>query len=518
MESLSETTWDVIICSTSLQQSLLALALSRSDKKILHIDPNDYYGGCEAAFSLNEADAWATEIAHASLSSSSSSVFAAAAVTKPTEEASAISNARACALSLSPQLIHANSTLLSQLVSSRAYRQLEFLAVGSFFVLKPAAADGASTSPTLARIPSTREDVFSSSDLSARAKRQLMKFLKLVLSYEEEEARPQWQEYAERPLADFLGEKMGLDYELRTYITALTLSLDGQISTKKGLGTIHRHLTSMGLFGPGFAAVYPKWGGGSEIAQVACRAGAVGGGIYMLGTGIKTLKSEGQNEELVEVELSDGTVVKAKTLIRGPEQASPTVDLATEPSVNTVSRLITVVDSPLTSLFVTNVEGAPTPAVAVIALPPGSVTTSDGTESKYPIYVMAHSSETGECPAGQKKPGVLYLSTIHTSESRSLLDRAVAAVLAALVTLQDSGVPQSLYQLYYEQRSGVNNTVTSEGRIHSFPTPPVSLTFDDDILGPVQQVWQKVMPEAAEDENIQYMIFADREGVGDEDD
>lgn len=199
--------------------------------------------------------------------------------------------------------------------------------MGSFFVFKPAA--DVSTSPTLARIPSTREDVFSSSDLPARAKRQLMKFLKLVLSYEEEEALPQWQEYADRPLADFLSDKMGFDYELRTYITALTLSLDGQISTKKGLGTIHRHLTSMGLFGPGFAAVYPKWGGGSEIAQVACRAGAVGGGIYMLGTGIKTWKSEGTEEDLVELELTDGTVVKAKTLIRGSEQVSPTGDLAT---------------------------------------------------------------------------------------------------------------------------------------------------------------------------------------------
>jgi RAB protein geranylgeranyltransferase component A len=32
--------------------------LSRSDKKILHVDENDYYGGAEAAFSLQEADEW----------------------------------------------------------------------------------------------------------------------------------------------------------------------------------------------------------------------------------------------------------------------------------------------------------------------------------------------------------------------------------------------------------------------------------------------------------------------------
>jgi RAB protein geranylgeranyltransferase component A len=36
--------------------------LSRSDKKILHIDKNDYYGGAEAAFSLQEAEEWAQRV------------------------------------------------------------------------------------------------------------------------------------------------------------------------------------------------------------------------------------------------------------------------------------------------------------------------------------------------------------------------------------------------------------------------------------------------------------------------
>lgn len=278
-------------------------------------------------------------------------------------------------------------------MSSRCYRQLEFLAVGSFFIFKPSSEpDG---TPTLARIPSTREDVFSSTDLSARVKRQLMKFLKLVLSYEEEATLPQWQEYADRPLADLLSEKMGLDEGLRTYIITLTLSLDGRISTKDGLSTIHRHLTSMGLFGPGFAAVYPKWGGGSEIAQVGCRAGAVGGGIYMLGTGIKELRGAGTGEE-VELELSEGTVVKTKMLFRG-HQGVPAGDGIK------VSRLVAIVGSPLTSLFETTVEGAPTPAVAVIALPPKSVKTSEEMDATYPIYAIAHSSDTGECPPGQSK-------------------------------------------------------------------------------------------------------------------
>lgn len=222
-----------------------------------------------------------------------------------------------------------------------------------------------------------------------------MKFLKLVLSYQEETSLPQWQEYADRPLAGFLAEKMGLDAELRTYITTLTLSLDRDVSTKEGLTTIHRHLTSMGMFGPGFAAVYPKWGGGSEIAQVACRAGAVGGGIYMLGTGIKEVKGDGSGEE-VELELSDGTVVKTKSLVRGSEEVSAV-------PATKVSRLIAITGSSLSPLFQATVEGAPMPAVAVVSLPISSVKTNDGIESKHPIYAIVHSSETGECPSGQGK-------------------------------------------------------------------------------------------------------------------
>lgn len=71
--------------------------------------------------------------------------------------------------------------------------------------------------------------------------------------------------------------------------------------------------------------------------------------------------------------------------------------------MNIVSRVVAVVDSPLSSLFETTMEGAPTPAVAVIALPPGSIETGEGSKSKYPVYVIAHSSDTGECPAGQSK-------------------------------------------------------------------------------------------------------------------
>jgi RAB protein geranylgeranyltransferase component A len=185
-----------------------------------------------------------------------------------------------------------------------------------------------------------------------------------------------------------------LDRDLQSYIVTLTLSTDGKISVGAGLAAIHRHLTSMGVFGAGFAAVYPKWGGLAEVAQVGCRAAAVGGATYMLGTTISSVdRTQSDDESHVQVTLTNGVTVQTKALIRDTEGTS-------SDGVH-VSRLIAIVNSSLASLFQVVVEGSPTPCAAVVAFPVGSVTADDGAASEFPLYALVHSSETGECPAGQ---------------------------------------------------------------------------------------------------------------------
>lgn len=238
-----------------------------------------------------------------------------------------------------------------------------------------------------------------STTIPARAKRALMKFLKFVLEYDSEPQTETWKPHADTPLVDFLESQFKLDDELRTYVLTLTLSLDGRASTRDGLAMIQRHLTSMGMFGPGFAAVYPKWGGDGEIAQVACRAGAVGGAVYMLGTGIQQLKSSDGDDEL-EIELTNDVTIKSRLLVRSSE--------APPDPIQRVSRLTAVIDAHIPSLFEVVTEGAPTPAVAVIAFPAASVSSGDGVASELPVYVAVHSSDTGECPAGQSESPVQF--------------------------------------------------------------------------------------------------------------
>lgn len=306
-------------------------------------------------------------------------------------DAAKLSFSRAYTLTLSPQIIYTKSKLLAQLVSSKVYRQLEFQAVGNWWIFE---------SESLRRLPNGREDIFQDKSIDNRAKRGLMKFLKFVIDYENQ--LETWEEHADKGLGTFLAEKFQLPEGLQNVITALTLSLQPPADTplKWALPRIARHLTSIGVFGPGFGSVIPKWGGGAEIAQVACRAGAVGGGIYILGTGVE--KSEAVTDEDGErtaVNLSNGEGLKTRRLVE-----TTSADLT---GAAAVSKLVAVVSAPLTSLFKSTVEGAPLSAVSVVTFPVGSISVPDATQTN-PIYIMAHSSETGECPANQCKSNSLF--------------------------------------------------------------------------------------------------------------
>eukprot|EP00041_Stephanoeca_diplocostata_P016854 m.334442 g.334442 ORF g.334442 m.334442 type:complete len:787 (-) comp20506_c0_seq3:255-2615(-) len=53
-EAGMETEYDAVLLGTSLELSILAAALSRIGKRVLHLDSNDFYGGSHGTFSLDE--------------------------------------------------------------------------------------------------------------------------------------------------------------------------------------------------------------------------------------------------------------------------------------------------------------------------------------------------------------------------------------------------------------------------------------------------------------------------------
>jgi RAB protein geranylgeranyltransferase component A len=368
----------------------------------LHLDRNDYYGGNEAALSLSEAEEWAKRHA-GSEARTGDATISHATVDSPTNadgEGVKLSQPRAYSLALAPHIIHAQSTLLAALVSSRLHNQLDFQAVGSWFILEKA-AEALDANVKISRVPSSREDIFRDSSFDLRAKRSLVKFLRFVQTYEEQSEV--WNSDAETPFTDFLQRKFGLPPSSHAALLALTLGSgpSAQVSTATALPKISRHLRSIGVFGPGFGAVLPKWGGLAEIAQVACRAGAVGGGVYVLKKGIKSCSPiAGGSTELV---LSEGEKISTSWLVGCPDD----IPAKSPPAVTDgLTKGIFIVAPALCTLFPPTSEGGVTPAGAVVAIPSGD---PEGP----PVHIIAHSHESGECPSSQSKFHHSFTNTNH---------------------------------------------------------------------------------------------------------
>ncbi|KAF2745800.1 hypothetical protein M011DRAFT_405435 [Sporormia fimetaria CBS 119925] len=517
METLDKTKWDVVIVGTGLQQSLLALALSRSGKKILHIDENKYYGGAEAALALQEAEEWAQHV------DTGSATFSNAAVTTPELSQSgsgqSLASARAYSIEFSPQLLYARSSLLQYLVSSKVYRQLEFLAVGSFWVYSKDTSDaGDASSPSTAeqssrlgqllKVPSGREDVFQDQVLDFKAKRALMKFLRFIAEYEEH--TEEWEEHKENPFSVFLTEKFRVPAALQAPLLALTLSPSGtaETSTTYALPRVARHLRSIGVFGPGFGAVQAKWGGMSEVVQVACRSCAVGGGVYVLGKGLSNPGvSASEDSDMVTLRLKDGETISTKWVVEEGNEVSS--------GPSQLCRSITVVSSPLAQLLPPLAEEAPSPASAVVVFPSGSLPLRPEDAKEHgaelpPVHILVFSSDTGECPAGQS---ILYASTsLPGDRGFQLLSMAVDALLSSV---KESPSPAALWSLRYEHGSDSSDDTVSQPPNHvlRFARPSLDLAFDDSALDRVKDVWQRIVGAGTDE----FLVFEDREPVGDED-
>ncbi|KAF9335126.1 hypothetical protein BG006_000796 [Podila minutissima] len=63
MDSLETTVFDAIILGTGFTQTIVAAALARAGKTVLHLDENDYYGGESGAFGFRDLVKWADKVA-----------------------------------------------------------------------------------------------------------------------------------------------------------------------------------------------------------------------------------------------------------------------------------------------------------------------------------------------------------------------------------------------------------------------------------------------------------------------
>lgn len=322
-----------------------------------------------------------------------------------------LASSRAYTLSLSPYLIYSRSRLISTLVSSKVYRQLEFQAVGSWWIFRSADTlpeeQSAFAPCTLYRVPSSREDVFADDLITVKSKRTLMRFLRHIsesmqqaeLSSEAEE------EDLSVPFPDYLSSKFKVPAELHDPLLSLSLSQrsPNQTPASFAIPRIQRHLSSIGVFGAGFGSLLTKWGGASEIAQVGCRALAVGGGVYVLNSGIRSISDpsseKADGDARLALQLTNGEAITTQFVV-GSDTDLP-LPPPNRSGCHKVARSIAVVSSSLGILFPATSEGGPISAGAVVAFPGHAL--ADDLLDAPPVFLVVHSSETGECPAGQSK-------------------------------------------------------------------------------------------------------------------
>lgn len=167
-------------------------ALAKAGKSVLHLDPNEYYGGEQASLTLDELVAWAdARSANSSSDSDSSSSWAATpygssqraqySQLSTTGLGSLASDRRRYALSLFPSLMVSRGELVSTLISSDVSKYVGFRLLDSVNVWDDETGSAR-------RVPGSKEDVFRDKSISLPEKRKLMKALLFAGSeFEEDE-------------------------------------------------------------------------------------------------------------------------------------------------------------------------------------------------------------------------------------------------------------------------------------------------------------------------------------------
>ncbi|KAA8893681.1 hypothetical protein FN846DRAFT_501774 [Sphaerosporella brunnea] len=538
--TLPSNEWDVLVCGTGVKPSLLAAALSRAGKRVLQVDPNTYYGSDSGAFSVDELETWATTLPP-------DSPFSHATVERMIE----IARPRSYTLTLAPHLVYWSSNLLELLREVEMTSSFSWQAVGSWWVylteedvaarseagggiggalvdigVKTVKAGGtvrrkaggwnkgrkaasvdlsgmpelqpAGSTPTLRKlggvlreVPSTFEDVAWSPDLQDRDRGYLGGFLRFVTKCSDPTDTKHYtllKEHADTSLAEFLSTVYPLPPFTIASIHSLTLLPTSPEKTKlrDAVKALTTHMNSTGRIPDirSAAALTIAYGGSAELCQVWSRGAAVAGGINVLACGVESLTS------------GDDSKILAKLTTRQTVTADWVLNTTHTPSTTgtsfTLSKGIYIITSSLPSLFAKKFQDdRVSPNAVVLTFPTGSLITEGGEKNNAPVYIIAHSSATGECGHGEC---VLYTSTAHLQPSGYELSSL--ALSRALQAVGEEGA-QVAFACNYTQSfpTTASETTQSNGPVIALNPLSADLAFDDEALEECKRVYRRIVGE-----------------------
>ena len=401
---------DVLIIGTGLVESILASSLSWNGSNVLHIDSNLYYGDTSATLTVEQLKDWVRKV---NLHKVGYKGFKNASLYIPRMNQHKIVS-KNYGIDLSPKFIFAKSDILSLLIKSKVYKYLEFQSLSSFHVFE---------NDNFEKLSNSKEEIFLNQSLSLKIKRNLMKFIKFVIDWENE--KEIWEPYKNASINEFLTQKFKLeDAQTNEIIFSLGLCTSSQLRTPEALQRIKRYLISFDVYGS-FPVLYSKYGGPGEISQGFCRSAAVAGTTYKLETEIT-------NYDLSRnlVKLSDNSTIKVnEKIVISPSQVPAIFDdfysiYKKKHEQLEINRMVAIVTKDCKEWIEEN-ENA-----GIVVFPEGSLPSNN----KFAVQVVVMNSGSQIVPEGQ---AVWYLSTIETgTKAREDLENA-------LKLLEDSIIRES---------------------------------------------------------------------------
>ncbi|WVQ79147.1 hypothetical protein IAT38_001243 [Cryptococcus sp. DSM 104549] len=401
---LESDSYDVVVIGTGIAESIAAAALAKAGKSVLHLDPNDYYGGEQASLTLDELVQWSSSQPAAPSPSSSSSTSisysqASTSALTPSLEA----DRRRYALSLFPAVLPSRGALIDTLISSDVSKYVSFRMLDSVAVWDE--AEGG-----IRRVPGSKEEVFKDKSVGLLEKRKLMKFLMFAAGDFETEEVLQGKEA--QPLIQFLQESFTLPSHLATSITyAIAHCTSLTDETLPALLRTRRYLKSIGRYGPS-AFLVGQYGGAGEVAQGFCRACAVFGGTYVLGESAipESIEASGDRGITFKLPCHPRPVTASHLIASSRHIPSSFLTPPASSETSVTSHCVAIVSSLPEALqrkkapVQEGEEGTEEEVVnddtAVVVFPP------EGDSPLVRCFVMAYG--TGSCPSGQF---IIYLSS-----------------------------------------------------------------------------------------------------------
>ncbi|XP_055372850.1 rab proteins geranylgeranyltransferase component A [Condylostylus longicornis] len=484
MEDELPSQFDLIVIGTGFSESIIAAAASRIGKTVLHLDPNEFYGGTWASFNL---ESFQDFIARVNQKDQNKTFQNACGITSGEQEWFIEENSeesendnwtkerivkefRKFNIDLTPKLLFSSGKLVELLISSNISRYAEFRAIDNVCTI----FEG-----QIRSVPCSRTDVFNSKDLTIIEKRLLMKLLSQCMTYEEHPE--EFSKYEGMTFLEFLHENRLTDKIIHCVLHSISMCSDNT-GFKEGMERIRKFLHGLGRYG-NTPFLFPMYGCG-EIPQCFCRLCAVFGGIYCLKKQIDKIKIEEKYaDEKIEYEIhleSDNHIIRSKNLVIGngdigtclPQNFQNTLE--DRKKCGNLARAIFITSSPFGNETINSGGGG----VNFLRIP-------DNINS---VSIIQLSHYSGTCPKG------LYLTHITSPSATGNAKKDLKQYIEQIFDLENP--PKLLYSAYFiisECRACYHNM--KNNLIHFACGPYAELDYDLSIEN-AKNIFDQIYPNS----------------------